>query len=141
MRTVVALSLVAMLVACAKVEESSYQTFAEAKSSGAVESGWVPRWLPASSIQIQEAHRQESKQSVLALRFSPTEPWGIPSSCEQIKPAEVQTAPFRPSWWPDVPPSGSVTHSYAYFSCEAGKSFLAVSTSQGELYFWRPHGI
>jgi hypothetical protein len=140
-RTAIALSLVAILAACGKVEENSYPSFVEAKTAGAVESGWVPGWLPPSSVQIRAAHKLRSRQSVLAARFSPADAWIVPSFCKPIGQGEIGAAPFRPSWWTGVPSSGSATGSYAYFSCEEGKSFLVVSTSQGELYFWRLSGV
>ena len=44
----------------------------------AVVRGWIPSWIPETSIHIQEAHDLDTNQSALALRFSPKENWNPP---------------------------------------------------------------
>jgi hypothetical protein len=141
MRTLLSVSVLVILTGCGEYQETAYADLAAAKADGAVERGWIPKWVPETSVKIQEAHDLDTNQSALALQFSPEEHWSPPPSCKQVTRHDLPARPTRPSWWPaDVPPSAIVTHRHAYFACEEN-SFVAVSQSQGELFHWRPHGI
>jgi len=135
----VALGIV--VVGCSEYVEETYPTLAEAKAAGAIERGWLPAWLPTSSKDILESHDLDTNASALSLHFSGAESWAPPASCSQVSPSSVPRARGGRSWPSDVPPNGLTTHRHSYFSCEDGKAFLAVSAAQGELYYWRPHGI
>jgi hypothetical protein len=141
MRLTYALLLAAALTSCNEYREVTYPDLAKAKEDGAIERGWIPEWLPQSSVQFYEAHDLDSNRSALSVRFSANESWNPPSSCKQIPHTDVPESPIHPSWWPnDIPPSALATYRHAFYSC-AEKGYLAVSQLQGELYYWRPNGI
>jgi hypothetical protein len=131
-----------VLSACGEYAEISYSDLNAADADGAIERGWIPEWVPSTSVHLQEAHDLDTNQSALSLQFSEKEQWTVPPSCKPIARDEVPGPPFRPGRWPsDVPASSMATHRHVYFSCEESKAFMALSTTQGELFYWRPHGI
>lgn len=138
----VVLLVVGVSVACADYgqrPEASYADFAEAEKAGAMRRGWVPAWIPRSARNLRETHDVETRQSMLSFRYAPGEKLAVPDGCIPAKGAEIRGTPFSVSWWPrDVPPPRLVTHRHGYFSCEAGRAFLALSASDGEAYYWRP---
>jgi len=137
----VLLVLSTMTVACSESMEESYATLAEAQAAGAIERGWLPTWLPASSTAIHEMHDLDSNISALSLKFSGSEGWKPPASCRHVSPTDVPPQRMSRNWPTDVPTGGLVTHRHRYYVCEEGTAYLAVNGSSGELYFWRPHGI
>lgn len=141
MRALAVIAVSVVLVACSEQVDEAYPTLAEAVAAGAIERGWLPSWLPDSSKDILESHDLDTNVSALSLHFSEGQSWAPPASCKQVPPTSVPRAIGGRSWPPDVPPSGPTTHRHSYFSCEDGEGFLAVSTTQGELYYWRPNGI
>jgi hypothetical protein len=137
-----ALLVAGVSVVCAdygRRPEASYADFAEAEKAGAMRRGWVPAWIPRSARTIRETHDLDTKQTMLSFRYAPGEMLAVPDSCIPVGSTELRGTPFSPSWWPrDVPPPRFVTHRHAYFACEAGRAFLAVSPNDGEGYYWRP---
>ena len=130
--------LIISCTACAEQQEASYADLGAAERAGAVRQGRVPEWLPKSARGLREVHNFETNQSMLAFRYDPGERLTLPDSCSQVRPSEVPAASFAASWWPrDVPSSKFVTHRHAFFSCETGRAFLALSASSGAAYYWR----
>jgi hypothetical protein len=133
------LGLAVALVACVEFQEASYVDLADADRDGATRRGWIPDWLPPSARTLREAHDLDTNQTVLSFRYDPAERFQIPGHCAPVKAAEVRQPPFKMSWWPKgVPPGPFVTPSHAFFSCGNGRAFLAVASSSGEAYYWRP---
>lgn len=129
--------LIITFTACAERQEASYVDLAAAERAGAIHRGWVPDWLPKSARGLREVHNLDTNQSMLAFRYDPSDQLAVPKSCSRVQPREVPPVPFAASWWPgDVPPSKFVTHRHAFFSCETGRAFLALSDSHGEAYYW-----
>lgn len=56
----IALSGALFLVGCSDVVNQAYPTLAAAKADGAIERGWLPGILPASSVQIEEEHNLDT---------------------------------------------------------------------------------
>lgn len=130
--------LVVASIACNERREASYADLATAERAGAIRQGWIPDWVPRSAREIRELHDLDTNQSMLSFRYDPNDLLTVPSTCSQVRPSEVSPAPFRASWWPnDVPPSAFVTHRHAFFACEPGRAFLAISDGQGEAHYWR----
>jgi hypothetical protein len=133
--------MLGVLAGCGEYKDSMYADFAAAKADGAVERGWIPGWIPTTSVEIKEAHDLDTHRSALALRFSEKEEWSVPEHCERIEREDVPSSPIHPSWWPsDIPPNSLITHRHTYYACEES-AFVAVSQSQGEFFYWRPRGI
>jgi len=135
---VIASVLIITCTACTEQQEASYADLAAAERAGAIQRGWVPDWLPQSARGLREVHNLDTNQNMLAFRYDPSDQLAVPKSCSPVRPSEVPPIPFAASWWPsDVPPSKFVTHRHAFFSCETGRAFLALSASEGEAYYWR----
>jgi hypothetical protein len=54
-----------------KLPESSYDSIASAKNAGAIDRGWIPDYLPASSYDIHEIHRLSSPTGWCSFKFAP----------------------------------------------------------------------
>lgn len=134
----VASVLVVTCIACTEQQEASYADLATAERAGAVRRGWIPDWVPKSAHDLREVHNLDTNRSMLAFRYDPSDRPAVPNTCSQVRASEVPPVPFAASWWPrDVPPTKFVTHRHAFFSCEIGRAFLAVSADEGEVYYWR----
>jgi len=124
---------------CNERPEVSYPDRTAAEAAGAVSRGWIPEWIPKSARQIHEMHDVDTNTSILAFRFDGNEAIDLTRVCEQVSRKELPAVPLRASWWPnDVPPSDLATHRHVYYSCDSGEAYLAISTQQGEAYYWRP---
>jgi hypothetical protein len=142
MRSVVvcgtALMVLAGIVSCGERPDVIYASADDARRAGAVDRGWIPDWLPDSARAIREAHDIDSNQGLVAFTFDPRDGRIPPDSCTQVQRETLRPAPFSASWWPrDVPPSSLVTHRHVYYRCGGG-SYVALSRSDGQLYYWRP---
>lgn len=80
--------------------EASYSTVAEARSEGAFERGWLPKWLPENATAIREAHDLDTNASMLVARVEGWSRTQLPLQCFAIKPIEIVLPPFYVSWWP-----------------------------------------
>ena len=69
----IALGVALMLMGCSDVANQAYPTLAAAKADGAIERGWLPRILPASSVQIEEEHNLDTNVGQGAFSFAPAD--------------------------------------------------------------------
>jgi len=130
------------LTGCGEVQEATYDDLQAARVAGAIESGWIPEWLPRTSADLREAHNLDSNRSSLSLRFSASELWSPPAICQPIAPFDAPVPRIRLHWWPsDVPPTPTMTQRHSYFACSEKSEFVAVSSAGGELLYWRAGGI
>lgn len=130
------------LSGCSEVQEAAYTNLQAAKAAGAIERGWIPEWMPQSSTNLREAHNLDTNRSSLSLRFSADERWSPPANCQSIGPLDAPVPRIRLRWWPsDVPPSSTMVQRHTYFSCSDKNEFVAVSSADGELLYWRAGGI
>jgi hypothetical protein len=141
MRVVATLVVLAYLAACTDSDriDAKYDTLGAALADGASARGWIPKWLPLSSVRIEESHNIDTNESSLSLAYSPSEGWGAPSSCVSVDPALIQD-PGDVEGWLSGPPDIS-NPGYRIMRCEGGKAFLAFNSTAGQMYYWRPSGI
>lgn len=55
-KAVFASGLMLLCSACSEIMEERYANMAEAERAGAIERGWVPRFVPASARNIRDVH-------------------------------------------------------------------------------------
>lgn len=130
--------MVAGIVSCGERTEVFFTNADAARRAGAVDRGWIPDWLPNSARGIHEAHDIDTNQGLVAFSFDPEDSRIPPPSCTQVQRESLEPVPFSMPWWPnDLPPSSLVTHRHVYYRCK-NDSYVALSTSDGQLYYWRP---
>ena len=145
--TLLALALAATAGAAAcrdlEVVTASYATLAEARASGALERGWLPRGTPAGAHDIREAHDLDSNRRWGLFEFPPGDAASLRAALGDEVPLHGLTcnAPRRIEWWP-VLLRGALDHQQiaatgiqAYPAREADLIF-AVNWSQGRAYYW-----
>lgn len=91
------ISTLSLLAGCGEHQESAYVDVAAAEADGAMIRGWIPRWIPETSVEIREAHDLDTNRGALALRFSPRESWNAPPTCKPASRIEFAQA-TKPSF-------------------------------------------
>jgi hypothetical protein len=97
-RVRVLLGLALLVVAgCSDRYESSYATYADAKSRGALGPGkWLPEFLPRSAREIREEHDIDTNELWVAFTFE--EELSAPASCARSSHQAVLDD-RAPRWW------------------------------------------
>jgi hypothetical protein len=104
--TVLCIGSAGLLVAChGDRRESFYPSLADAKKDGAIERGWIPDFLPASSRSIHEVHDVSPSTTWCAFEFLPADSQGLRNSLKRVD--ELARSVGRvpnpgESWWPAV---------------------------------------
>ena len=125
-------------VSCSERREVFFANGDAARRSGTVERGWFPDWLPNDARDIREVHDVDTNQVLAAFRIDTDASRILPPACAQTPRETLEPVPFSVAWWPnDVPPSSLVTHRHVYYRCK-DDAYVAVSTSDGQFYYWRP---
>jgi hypothetical protein len=115
--------------------DSTYMDLQAARADGAVTRGWIPDWIPATSVEIFEAHNADTNASMLAARYDENESVDWSGNCERVDPMDPAKPPFEREWWPsDVPASPFITYRHVFLKC-GEHSYAAFG--KGEFYFWR----
>lgn len=122
------------------VMDVEFPSYAEAKRNSAIELGWVPDWIPASSTALHEAHGLNTTKSMMNFSFPPKTELRLPPSCHHLNDAStVPPPPFRRAWWPaDLPSSSSTASPIVYWQCGLKTSpwYTAVDTASYVGYVW-----
>jgi hypothetical protein len=124
-----------LALTCASCERTSqsFATYDELVQRNALQSGWFPAWLPASSHDIREAHDIDTNQSMLSAQVGDPS-WRLPASCHAV--ATAPKAPFSKDWWPaDLTQESG----WRLFSCAPGE-YAATRSAQNLVLHWRPDG-
>jgi hypothetical protein len=126
-----------------RVKEGIYTTLDEATAAGAIQAGWVPAGLPASTGDLREGHLPDGRH------------WGVftfaPRDADAVRAllgSEITSgtiscdAPGRLEWWPrilhspiDVTGVGST--GFRLYHDRGGSAIFAVNWGQGRAYYWR----
>src|SRR5687767_13326859 len=111
-------SLVSMAIAGCFWEtmDASYATAQEVISSGYLEKGWIPKWLPSSATDIRETHNIDSNVSELSLSVPDRSSVVLPEDCKPVGYADTVQAYIRRRWWPS---EQELERSYVFFQCPA----------------------
>lgn len=145
---VLAMLALSVLGGCSdlRVKEGIYATLDEANAAGAIQAGWVPAGLPASTGDLREGHLPDGRRwgvftfaardadAVRAL-LGPEITAGTPS-CD---------APGRLEWWPRILHSpidlnGVRSTGFRLYHDRRGSDIFAVNWGQGRAYYWREAG-
>jgi hypothetical protein len=95
MRKLFILSAVLSLGGCGDNIEESYATWAEAKRAGAVERGWLPRFVPTSARDIHDAHDLDTNGQRLTFNLPPEavqpmlDSFSLTTSCGESLPPRL----------------------------------------------------
>lgn len=128
-----------------EVVTNTHATLDEARSAGAVERGWVPKWLPAGAREIREAHDLDTNRRWGLFNFPPEEAAALRSALgpEVGLAGQRVDAPGRIEWWPvilrgrldadQIALTGLKTHARA----DEGLTVL-VNWQQGRAYYFTP---
>lgn len=138
-------ALMLSLVICSgcvpgETPESAYPDLAAAKATGAVESGWIPSWLPAGATGLREIHDIDTNQSALSFQPGATVGWTPPSDCAVVDAAKVVTSRLRVPGWPSMQ---RLRTSFSVYQCEepgaTTANFFAISSDGRQALYWRTH--
>lgn len=103
-RVMLGLGIAAALLACGERPiESSYKSMLEAKQEGAIDHGWIPDYLPASSRDIHEVHRISNPVGWCSFEFSPSDSEALRKSLQTLGHRTLSyeriESPSK-TWWP-----------------------------------------
>jgi hypothetical protein len=123
---------------------NAYATRAEAEQAGAVERGWVPRGLPASTTDLREAHSDEGGRVWGLFSFAPEDAGAVRAL---LQPESITAQGLRPEiparieWWPvllrgtldgeKLKSAGLAAH-----RSTDGRFVMIVNWKQGRAYYW-----
>jgi hypothetical protein len=125
------------LAACSETFDTTYKSYSEAVSAGAVSRGWVPNWLPEQASDILEVHNIDSNAVMLRFSYPETVTVALPANCRRTTLAEVTAPPFKRSWWPaDVPEGNSSTPKHEYWNC--ANQHVVILARQRQGLVWSP---
>ena len=123
---------------------NAYATKAEAEQSGAVDRGWVPKGLPASTHELREAHSPEGNRIWGLFNFEPREGDALRAL---LQPEEIPATGLRPAipprieWWPlllrgTLNADQIKTASLQLYRTKDGVLVMVVNWKQGRAYYW-----
>lgn len=124
------------LAGCNETMENEYKSFAEAKTSGAVESGWVPSLVPEIALNIVEKHNLDTNRQILRVSYVPGIKEKLLDSCKQVPPGNVVWPKLNATWCPSQLTTSLTTHSEVFFWCPEANGFVATNYKE-HVYFWR----
>jgi hypothetical protein len=125
-----------LLVGCTpETFESYYDTHEVAKRAGALQSGWLPTWLPPESKKIYERHNIDTNARMWSAEVPIGAELALPSSCVAFKQNEISKPPMETSWWPLGEPIQSPRNrEFFYFKCKT--DFVGLAVAGGRLIGW-----
>jgi hypothetical protein len=138
------LVLIVLLVAGCRdlrVKMGIYANVDEARSAGAVASGWVPEGLPSGTSDLREGHLPDGRHWG-AFSF----PAGDAAPVRALLGAEIATGtldcepPGRLEFWPRVllsPVDVERVRSTGFRVYRGGDRIYAINWGQGRAYYWK----
>ena len=138
--------LLPFIVAChnLQVVTNTYNTLAEARSSGAIERGWIPGFLPEGAYEIREAHDQASARRRWGIfNFGQQDEAGLRDRLgSEVRFEGLGTdAPPRIEWWP-VLLRGTLDQAQLAatglkgYALPGDNLIVAVNWNQRRAYYW-----
>ncbi len=113
--TAIVLTLTGLWMCAAQERpEISYRSMSEAVQHGAIDSGWIPEWIPASATSIHEIHDLDTNASMMVFEMPAGSTWPLPSHCHPVSVAGIGGMPFSPPWWPEA---DELAKSYSFHRC------------------------
>ncbi|WP_256776374.1 MULTISPECIES: hypothetical protein [unclassified Stenotrophomonas] len=132
-------AIVLMAAFCAgctgEVMYAAYPDRAAAIRHDAVGRGWIPAWIPASAIDLREAHDLDTNESALGFETG-TERWLLPGHCRLVAADVVIPSGLELHPWPSLE---VLLASYRIRRCDepasATESFRAIPRKGGRVLF------
>lgn len=120
---------------CSELVESNYPTYQQAAQSGAIESGWLPAFLPESASNIRESHDPETNQVWVSFEFPQEEIESFAAFCTSVSYDQVTLPDLAPRWWDEKALNDPWN---AFYVCgdTASLGYLAVLGTGDQAYFW-----
>jgi len=109
------------------IQKNYYADFDAASSSGAIDRGWIPEFLPRSASAIYEKHDLDTNDSILFFTINPGDVEFMQENCSPIENAEEPDLGAK--WWPD----DILSMDEGQYQCADG--FLM--KKELSVYFWR----
>ncbi len=139
------LSGLLLTTCCAAVETKTgvYATLEEARAAGAIEQGWVPDGLPASTTDLREAHRSGGQRwGVFAFQPADGDPVRALVGTEITANPPQCDPPGRLEWWPRIlrsPLDLAQLHSTGLrlYRSRDDRLTYAVNWPQGRAFYWK----
>jgi hypothetical protein len=127
-----------------QVVTNTYNTLADARSSGAIERGWIPGFLPPSAHDIREAHDQASARRRWGLfSFRPEDDGALKGrlGSEMSLEGVGTDAPPRIEWWPvllrgTLNPAQLTATGLKGYAVPGDDLIVAVNWNQRRAYYW-----
>ena len=122
------------LTACmSDVQDAKYSSQIEAAKAGAIDQGWVPRWVPEGAINLRETHNLDTNESLLAFSLPAQPAWQPPAFCQPAPAFERKWAPARLDGYQTYtcqPPEAGPGLAHALAIAPDGRSVLVWSSSR-----------
>jgi hypothetical protein len=134
-----------ILSACSglSVKVGVYQTLDEARSAGAIASGWVPDGLPASTSDLREGHMPDGQRYWGVFAFKSDDAPAVRALLGNEITSGTLTCdpPGRLEFWPRILLSPIdvervKTTGFRLYQGRAGRTF-AINWGQGRAYYWK----
>ena len=141
-----------ILLGCSETQDAFYKNIDEAKKDNAIERGWIPNIIPASSSEIYERHNLDTNRVWIRFKFDKKDIQGLIGKIKEVNPAEIENIEFPRigvKWWPKNLNKDSFTqHSlkiYKYdrvieYSDKRQKivpSFFVIDWNSNVAYYWQ----
>jgi|SRR5688572_20228316 len=134
-------------VSCGEHPESTYQSIAAAQASGAIERGWIPASLPASTARIREKHDIDTNEAWGMFEFHPDDRPASDTLVLASGPAlsELKIRSADVEWWPTAL-TGALSQqkleNFEFYVVETPHRFwVALDRKQRRGFFWNASAI
>jgi len=131
------------------VQYSYYDSYSEAVSKGAVQGGWIPRYLPDSAYDIHEMHDLKTNSGWISFKFPPSARNKMmerysPLQDKRIKRISIEGV--KTPWWPadlNGQLSAGIARKYSFYLTgrssyrEGLDEYIAVDWVNSRAYVWR----
>lgn len=132
-----ATTLTLTLAACSgDVQEAKYSSQIEAAKAGAMDQGWIPRWLPEEASNIREVHNLDSNESLMSFTLPAQHQWAPPAACQPAEAAQLPAPAFERNWAPKKL-DGYTTYACAEPDSGSGvRHALAIAPDRSNVLYW-----
>lgn len=67
-----------------EIYSNTYDNYEEAVTSGSIERGWIPDFLPVSATNIFEKHDLDTNNIIVKFDFDINKPINLPENCQTV---------------------------------------------------------
>ena len=128
---------------------SYYATYSQAISRGAVQGGWIPRYIPNEAYAIHEMHDVKTNSGWISFKFPPSARNRMmerytPIAEHRLKGMNIGGT--KAPWWPadlNGPVSAGIMKNYSIYMTgrssykEYLEEYMAVDWEKAEAFIWR----